>query len=163
LDRLARETAVGDWLGQGAQLSPLQNKAPCEKVKGFLEDARRNGRTVAGGGVLQGEADFVQPTIMGDLPGTARLVREEQSGPGAALFRSGKKPAVTEKGALCRLLIAVFGPLNLMTPLGWKWALFVWGYALAWFLIENRVRLLAYRIFDPEQPPLLRRDGTLAW
>ena len=49
------------------------------------------------------------------------------------------------------------------SPRSWKLALFVWGYALAWFLIENRVRLLAYRIFDPEQPPLLRRDGTLAW
>jgi H+-transporting ATPase len=36
-----------------------------------------------------------------------------------------------------------------MTPLGWGWALFVWGYALAWFLVNDRVKLLAYRIFDP--------------
>ena len=36
-----------------------------------------------------------------------------------------------------------------MTPLGWGWALFVWGYALAWFLVTDRVKLLAYRIFDP--------------
>ena len=33
--------------------------------------------------------------------------------------------------------------------LGWGWALFVWGYALAWFLVNDRVKLLAYRIFDP--------------
>jgi H+-transporting ATPase len=26
---------------------------------------------------------------------------------------------------------------------------FVWGYALAWFLVSDRVKLLAYRIFDP--------------
>jgi H+-transporting ATPase len=57
-------------------------------------------------------------------------------------------------------LIAVFELLNLMTPLGWKWALFVWGSALAWFLIEDRVKLLAY--LDTEQPSLLRRDGTPA-
>jgi H+-transporting ATPase len=44
-------------------------------------------------------------------------------------------------------LIAVYGLL--MTPLGWWWALFVWGYALAWFLLNDRVKLLAYRIFDP--------------
>ena len=44
-------------------------------------------------------------------------------------------------------LIAVYGLL--MTPLGWGWALFVWGYALAWFLVNDRVKLLAYRIFDP--------------
>jgi len=44
-------------------------------------------------------------------------------------------------------LIAVYGLF--MTPLGWGWAAFVWGYALAWFLVNDRVKLLAYRIFDP--------------
>ena len=44
-------------------------------------------------------------------------------------------------------LIAVYGLF--MTPLGWGWALFVWGYALTWFLVNDRVKLLAYRIFDP--------------
>jgi H+-transporting ATPase len=50
-------------------------------------------------------------------------------------------------------LIAVYGLF--MTPLGWGWALFVWGYALAWFLVNDRVKLLAYRIFDPTKAPLL--------
>jgi H+-transporting ATPase len=36
-----------------------------------------------------------------------------------------------------------------MTPLGWGWALFVWAYALAWFLLNDRIKILAYRIFDP--------------
>ena len=44
-------------------------------------------------------------------------------------------------------LIAVYGVF--MTPLGWGWALFVWGYALAWFLVNDCVKLLAYRVFDP--------------
>jgi H+-transporting ATPase len=44
-----------------------------------------------------------------------------------------------------------------MTPLGWGWALFVWGYALAWFLVTDRVKLLAYRVFDPTATPLLAR------
>ncbi len=44
-------------------------------------------------------------------------------------------------------LIAVYGVF--MTPLGWGWALFVWGYALIWFLFNDRVKLLAYRILDP--------------
>jgi H+-transporting ATPase len=43
-------------------------------------------------------------------------------------------------------LIAVYGLF--MTPLGWGWALFVWGYALAWFLVNDRVKLVAYRVFD---------------
>ena len=45
-------------------------------------------------------------------------------------------------------LIAVYGVL-LMTPLGWGWALFVWGYAMAWFLVTDPVKLLAYRVLDP--------------
>jgi H+-transporting ATPase len=44
-------------------------------------------------------------------------------------------------------LIAVYG--FLMPPLGWKWAGFVWGYALIWALVSDQVKLLAYRIFDP--------------
>jgi len=35
-----------------------------------------------------------------------------------------------------------------MAPLGWKWAGFVWAYALAWFLINDRLKLLAYRFLD---------------
>ncbi len=52
-------------------------------------------------------------------------------------------------------LIAVYGLF--MTPLGWGWAGFVWAYALAWFLLNDRVKLLAYRIFDPTKEPLLAR------
>ncbi|MGO9271648.1 MAG: plasma-membrane proton-efflux P-type ATPase [Terriglobia bacterium] len=52
-------------------------------------------------------------------------------------------------------LIAVYGLF--MTPLGWGWALFVWGYALVWFLVNDRVKLLAYRVFDPTKAPLLAK------
>jgi H+-transporting ATPase len=50
-------------------------------------------------------------------------------------------------------LIAVYGLF--MTPLGWGWALFVWSYALAWFLVNDRVKLLAYQILDPV------KDGSI--
>ncbi|NMM23730.1 MAG: plasma-membrane proton-efflux P-type ATPase [Phycicoccus sp.] len=44
-------------------------------------------------------------------------------------------------------LIAVYGLF--MTPLGWGWAGFVWGYAIVWALLNDRAKLLAYRILDP--------------
>jgi H+-transporting ATPase len=58
-------------------------------------------------------------------------------------------------------LIAVYGLF--MTPLGWGWALFVWGYALVWFLVNDRVKLLAYRIFDPvkAEPKLAKTPSDL--
>jgi H+-transporting ATPase len=43
-------------------------------------------------------------------------------------------------------LIAVYGLF--MTPLGWKWAGFVWAYAIVWALLTDRVKLLGYRVLD---------------
>jgi H+-transporting ATPase len=45
--------------------------------------------------------------------------------------------------------IAVYGLF--MTPLGWQWAAAVWIYALVWFLVSDRIKLLAYRILDPKE------------
>src|SRR6516165_5371327 len=87
LGRLARETVVGDGLDQATQMGPIQNQAQFEKVKGFLEDARQNGKIVAGGGVLEREGYFVQPTNDPDIPDSARLVREEQFGPVLPVLR----------------------------------------------------------------------------
>ena len=52
-------------------------------------------------------------------------------------------------------LIAVYGLF--MAPLGWGWARLVWGYALVWALLNDRVKLLAYRILDPTEPALLTK------
>ena len=43
-------------------------------------------------------------------------------------------------------LIAVYGLF--MAPLGWGWALFVWGWAVAWALLNDRLKLLTYWILD---------------
>lgn len=87
LGRLARESVVDDGLKQGAQIGPLQNKAQFEKVKGFLEDAKRNGKIVAGGEVLDRKGYFIQPTIVRDIADDARLVKEEQFGPVLPVLR----------------------------------------------------------------------------
>jgi len=57
-------------------------------------------------------------------------------------------------------LIAVYGLF--MTPLGWGWAGFVWGYALLWFLVNDRIKLLAYRIFDPVKKPETKPEIKVA-
>ena len=55
-------------------------------------------------------------------------------------------------------LIAVYGIF--MPPLGWHWALFVWGYALAWFVINDRIKLAAYKVFGRHGEGLL---GKMSW
>jgi H+-transporting ATPase len=61
-------------------------------------------------------------------------------------------------------LIAVYGIF--MTPLGWRWAAVVWGYAIIWFLLTDRVKLAAYRILDlvkkPRRHACTVHDGTVA-
>ncbi len=44
-----------------------------------------------------------------------------------------------------------------MTPLGWKYAGFVWGYTIVRALFTGRIKLLAYRILDPSALPLLAK------
>jgi len=56
-------------------------------------------------------------------------------------------------------LIAVYGVF--MAPIGWGWALFVWAYALAWFLVNDRVKLAAYRVFEPQGGGLLGKSVGL--
>jgi H+-transporting ATPase len=43
-------------------------------------------------------------------------------------------------------LIAVYGLF--MAPLGWRYAGIVWGYALVWFLLNDRIKLLTYWALD---------------
>jgi len=41
-------------------------------------------------------------------------------------------------------LIAVYGVL--ITPIGWRYALLMWAYALVWFLVNDVVKVLTHRL-----------------
>ncbi len=43
-------------------------------------------------------------------------------------------------------LAAVYG--FFMTPIGWELSLIIWGYAIVWFFLNDRIKLVAYRIFE---------------
>jgi len=81
LAKLAATAVVGDGMKPQTEIGPLQNQMQYEKVKGLIEDARRQGRIIAGGEIPAGPGYFIRPTIVRDLPDSARLVCEEQFGP----------------------------------------------------------------------------------
>lgn len=81
LAALADAAVVDNGLQQGTTIGPVQNRMQFEKVKGFLEDARRDGRIVAGGTVPDGPGYFIRPTIVADIDDSSPLVHEEQFGP----------------------------------------------------------------------------------
>jgi len=58
---------------------------------------------------------------------------------------------------LAATLIAVHGLL--MAPLGWTLAGLVWGYCLVLFLIQDRVKLLGYRIFSEQHTGFLVKEA----
>ncbi|MFN3515046.1 MAG: aldehyde dehydrogenase family protein [Phenylobacterium sp.] len=87
LARLADAAVVGEGLQQGVQFGPLQNKMQYEKVLGFIEDARKDGKIVAGGTAPEGKGYFIRPTIVRDIEDGARLVDEEQFGPVLPVIR----------------------------------------------------------------------------
>ena len=55
---------------------------------------------------------------------------------------------------LLATVAAVYG-LGIMAPIGWQWAAVIWIYAFAWFFVNDRVKLAAYRMLDPQQPVVL--------
>ena len=55
-------------------------------------------------------------------------------------------------------LIAVYGVF--MSPLGWTWAAVVWVYAFTWFFVNDRVKILAYKIFDPSHSKATVKNGA---
>jgi len=70
------------------------------------------------------------------------------------------KPAPILTGAVLvtqsiATILATFGIL--MAPIGWKWALFIWGYAVFFALINDRIKLGVYQIFDKRHTGLMAR------
>ena len=44
-------------------------------------------------------------------------------------------------------IIAVYGGWGLFTPVGWSWALFIWGYAMVWFLFNDVVKMAILKMY----------------
>ena len=84
---LAKDAVVDDGLKQGTTMGPLQNKMQFEKVKTFLDDAKKSGKIVAGGTVEDRPGYFIRPTIVRDIEDGTKLVDEEQFGPVLPLIR----------------------------------------------------------------------------
>lgn len=87
----ARQMKVGEGSQPGVAMGPLVDMKAVEKVEELVGDAVRKGASVrAGGSRMQGEAyekgSFYAPTVLTEVPRTARMHDEEIFGPVAALY-----------------------------------------------------------------------------
>jgi acyl-CoA reductase-like NAD-dependent aldehyde dehydrogenase len=80
---LAETTVVGDGMAPDTMVGPLSTKPQFRRVHELFKDAVRAGAVVRSGGDMRvhERGFFVRPTILTDLPDTARVVDEEQFGP----------------------------------------------------------------------------------
>jgi succinate-semialdehyde dehydrogenase/glutarate-semialdehyde dehydrogenase len=84
-DRLAermRALRVGRGTDDDVDVGPLIDEDQRSKVSELVEDAVAKGATaVVGGSRVDGAGYFFEPTVLGDVPRDARLLKEEIFGP----------------------------------------------------------------------------------
>ncbi|WP_171235107.1 NAD-dependent succinate-semialdehyde dehydrogenase [Ruegeria sp. HKCCA6837] len=82
----AAATVVGNGLESGVEMGPLANERRVPALTELVEDARAKGATVATGGAQIGnQGYFFQPTVLLNVPDTARIMQEEPFGPVAVI------------------------------------------------------------------------------
>jgi len=93
---------VGDGLAEGTTMGPVANERRIPAIESFIADAQKHGAKIAAGGARIGNKGyFFQPTVMTDVPITARAMNEEPFGPLALVNRfSTFDEAVTEANRL---------------------------------------------------------------
>lgn len=78
---------IGDGLHPATQVGPLANPRQLAKMQALVADAVAQGaRVLAGGQALPGDGFFFQPTVLVDVPMSARVMHEEPFGPIAVLM-----------------------------------------------------------------------------
>src|SRR3954453_4344807 len=84
-DKLAKEMGslkLGRGTDDGVDVGPLIDDDQRGKVRELVEDAKSKGsKVVVGGGAPDGRGYFFEPTVLGDVPPDADLLREEIFGP----------------------------------------------------------------------------------
>jgi len=77
---------VGNGLDNGVRMGPLAHDRRRPAVAALIDEAvARGARALAGGHALPGKGYFYAPTVLADVPDTARIMNEEPFGPVAVL------------------------------------------------------------------------------
>ncbi len=97
-----RRLQIGDGMDASSQMGPLANSRRSDFIAELVGDAAANGATLlAGGDRRKGEGFFFKPTVLSNVPSSARAMNEEPFGPVALLsrFRS-EEDAIAEANRL---------------------------------------------------------------
>jgi 1-pyrroline-5-carboxylate dehydrogenase len=79
---------LGDPSDCGVDVGPVVNGKAAEKILGYVETGRAEGRLLAGGRRAPGDGYFIQPTVVADVAPGARIEQEEIFGPYLAVIKA---------------------------------------------------------------------------
>ncbi len=79
--------SVGEPDRHGTWMGPVVNASARDKILGYIEQGKKEGRLLTGGGPVPGsDGYFVQPTVIADVKPDARIAQEEIFGPVLAVI-----------------------------------------------------------------------------
>ncbi len=84
---LTNELTVGNARNGDVGLGAVVDESQYRSILEYIEIGKGEGTLLAGGGKGEGNGYFIRPTVIGDLPHDARIVREEIFGPVLALVK----------------------------------------------------------------------------
>ncbi|WP_126975880.1 NAD-dependent succinate-semialdehyde dehydrogenase [Frigidibacter oleivorans] len=86
--RAAEAVKVGSGLDSGVDMGPLANDRRIPALEALVADAvEQGGRLMTGGRRIGNEGWFYEPTVLADVPASARIMNEEPFGPVAVINR----------------------------------------------------------------------------
>ena len=84
----ARKLRVGNGMDPETEMGPLANERRIPALEALVADAvDRGARLLAGGRRIRNEGWFFEPTLLADVPLSARIMNEEPFGPVAIVNR----------------------------------------------------------------------------
>lgn len=144
--RFAELTAaikVGPGMEPDSQMGPLASARRVDAIEDFVRDAREAGGTVVTGGNKVGnQGFFYQPTVIRDVPDSARVMTEEPFGPIAPIVPFRTFDEVVERANSLELGLASYAFTNSART----------GHAISEAIEAGMVGVNSLAISTPETP-----------